>query len=87
MRAGLVIPDATPFVTRTYAPIWDVGLRPIAPLSVKMTQALRLDTRSAIEREWVDLFFNLIEPFHDPDLDLFARSDEPVEMQYLLTRK
>lgn len=53
-----------------------------------MTQALRPDTRAVIKRESVDLFFNLLEPFHDPDLNLFAGSDEPAEVQYdVLTPK
>jgi SAM-dependent methyltransferase len=85
-RANLSIECATPFVTRTHAHIWDVGLRPIAPLLVKMTAALRSDTRDAIKREWVDLFCGLLEPFCDPSLDLFSGRDEPAEIQYVLSR-
>ena len=75
----------TPFITRTHAHIWDIGLRPIAPLLAKMTRALAPKTRASIKREWVDLFCELLEPLCDPDVDLFAVKDEPAEVQYVLT--
>lgn len=85
--AGLKIEQATPFVTRTHAHLWDIGLRPIAPMLVKMTQALTPQTRSVIKRDWVDLFCELLEPFCDPAVDLFDSKSEPAEIQYVLTPK
>jgi len=84
-RAGLSIESATPFVTRTHAHIWDIGLRPIAPLLVRMTNALTPKTRASIKQEWVSLFIELLEPFCHPDIDLLPGSDEPAEIQYVLT--
>jgi|GEM_PF-394502 len=83
--ARLDIVHATPFVTRTHAQIWDVGLRPIAPLLVRMANELKPQTRAAIKRDWVALFEQLLEPICDPGFDLFEQSSEPVEMQYVLT--
>ena len=83
--AGLRVESVTPFVTRTHACIWDIGLRPIAPLLVKMVRSLTPETRAAIKCEWVDLFCELLEPLFDPKLNLFARQDEPAEVQYILT--
>ena len=83
--AGLMVEDATPFVTGTHAHIWDVGLRPIAPLLVKMANALTPQTRTAVKREWVNLFRELLEPICNPELDLFAQAGEPAEIQYVLT--
>jgi SAM-dependent methyltransferase len=83
--AGLKVDDATPFVTRTHAHIWDVGLRPIAPMLVRMANALTPATRDSIKREWVDLFCELLEPLTNPTFDLFTASDEPAEIQYTLT--
>lgn len=84
-HAGLRIVEATPFITRTHAHLWDIGLRPIAPLLVRMTSALSADTRAAIKRDWVDLFEELLSPFCHPDADVFA-ADEPGEIQYVLSR-
>ena len=83
-RAGLTVESATPFITKTHAHLWDVGLRPIAPLLVKMTQALSPEMRQAIKSEWVDLFHELLEPICDPAFDLFDDADEPAEVQYVL---
>ncbi len=84
-HAGLRIVEATPFITRTHAHLWDIGLRPIAPLLVRMTSALTADTRASIKRDWVDLFEELLRPFCRPDADVFA-ADEPGEIQYVLSR-
>ena len=83
--AGLTVRDATPFITRTHAHIWDIGLRPIAPMLIKMANALAPQTRAAIKQEWVELLLELIEPLCDPNLDLFSSQDEPAEVQYVLT--
>ncbi len=83
--AGLDVQLATPFVTRTHAHLWDIGLRPIAPLLVKMANALTPSTRAAIKRDWVDLLTTLLEPLCDPTIDLSDRPNEPAELQYVLT--
>jgi len=83
--ARLTIVDETPFITRTHAHLWDVGLRPIAPLLVRMTRELSETSRSSIKRDWVDLFHDLLVPFCDPAMDLFGADDEPGEIQYVLT--
>ena len=60
------------------------GLRPIAPLLVRMSNALTPETRAAIKREWVALFMDLLDPLCRPDFELFAGNPEPAEMQYVL---
>ncbi len=83
--AGLKIADATPFVTGTHAHVWDIGLRPIAPMLIKTMNAIHLHLRQEIKRDWVDLFSQLLAPFCKPDMDLFTEPNEPVEIQYVLT--
>lgn len=83
--AGLSIVEATPFVTKTHAHIWDIGLRPIAPLLARMTQALSPDTRAAIKRDWVELFCELLTPICDPTFHLMGSHDQPAEIQYVLS--
>jgi SAM-dependent methyltransferase len=83
-RAGLPIERATPFVTRTHAHLWDVGLRPIAPLLIELANSVTPETRSRVKRRWVDLFCDLCEPFFDPDTDLLPGTDEPAEILYEL---
>ncbi|MHC4611383.1 MAG: class I SAM-dependent methyltransferase, partial [Planctomycetota bacterium] len=39
-RAGLAVERAIPFVTRTHAHLWDVGLRPIAPMLIELANSV-----------------------------------------------
>ncbi|GMU35893.1 MAG: methyltransferase domain-containing protein [Phycisphaerae bacterium] len=82
--AGLSIERCDVLATRTHAHLWDVGLRPIAPLLVRMTSALTPETRAAIKRDWVALFLDLLDPITRPDFDAFDKADEPAELQYVL---
>lgn len=83
--AGLTIKDAIPFVTRTHAHVWDIGLRPFAPMLVTMANAMTPSTRATVKRDWVDLCLDLLSPLCVPHLDLFDGKNEPAEMQYVLT--
>ncbi|RMF76352.1 MAG: methyltransferase domain-containing protein [Planctomycetota bacterium] len=83
-RAGFEIVDARPFVTRTHAHIWDIGLRPIAPLLVRMANEIDDASRLSIKRDWIALLEDLLRPLCRPDFDLFAQAAEPAEIQYVL---
>ncbi len=84
-RAGLTIRRADEFATGTHAHIWDIGLRPIAPMLIKTMKAIHPHLRTEIKRDWVDLFCNLLEPFCQSNLELFTEPTAPVEIQYELT--
>jgi len=85
--AGFAIRDVLPFVTRTHAHIWDIGLRPLAPLLVRMANSLEPATRRSVKRDWVELLTELLLPFARPDCDLFAERGEPAEVLFVLTRR
>ena len=80
----MTIEDATPFITATHAHIWDIGLRPIAPMLIKMANALTPATRASVKADWVDLFCELLAPLCDPEFDLSCSQDEPAESLYVL---
>jgi SAM-dependent methyltransferase len=83
-QAGLEICESLPVVTRTHAHLWDIGLRPIAPLLIRMANAITPRSRGAIKRDWVELFHELLSPLCDPGFDLFGGADEAPELQYVL---
>ena len=82
--AGLRLVNATPLATRTHAHFWDVGLRPIAPMLVRMANEITPASRLEIKRDWVALFEELLLPLCRLDFDLFPNKSEPSEMQYVL---
>ena len=83
-RAGLLVERETPFITGTHAHIWDIGLRPIAPMLTKLANGVSAQTRVAVKAEWVDLFMDLATPLCDAHLNLLDGESEPVEIQYQL---
>lgn len=85
--AGLQIVAATPFATGSHAQIWDIGLRPIAPMLVRMANALEPHSRAAIKKDWVALLLELAGPLCRFDLNLLGKPGEPAEIQYVLARR
>lgn len=84
-RAGFEIEAATPIVSSDHARLWDVGLRPIAPMLVRMAQGIDEETRNSVKRDWVELFVDLLTPLATSDLQLSNQIGEPPELQYVLT--
>jgi SAM-dependent methyltransferase len=82
--ARLVIDGEAPFITETHLRLWEVGLRPIAPLLMRMANAIDAKTRAAIKQEWVALLIDLTAPFCDPGFSLSGSASEPGEIQYVL---
>lgn len=85
-RANLKLLAAQPFVTGTHAYLWNIGLRPIAPLLMRMVAGLSADTRASIKKDWVQLFTTMLSPLCRYDLSISESGDEPVEIQYVLQR-
>ena len=83
--AGLEIVGEVPIATRTHAHVWDIGLRPIAPMLIKAMNAIHPHLRAEIKRDWVDLFAELLRPLCSTTFDLFGEASEPAELQYVLT--
>jgi len=83
-RAGLVVEDVSEIATRTHSHLWDIGLRPLAPLLARMANALDIETRRSIKCDWVNLLGGLLQPICSRNIDLFGSTAEPAELQYLL---
>jgi SAM-dependent methyltransferase len=83
--AGLEIVSRTPFISATHAHIWDIGLRPIAPLLVRMANALDVHTRQEIKSDWIDLLSELLLPFNEATFNLIGEKQVPAEILYELT--
>lgn len=84
-NAGLIVESATPFVTSAHAKLWDVGLRPLAPLLIRMANGLTPANRASIKRDWVELMLDLLTPLSVPDLAFGPMDTQPAEIQYVLS--
>lgn len=68
-KAGFGAIEVIPLLSRRFAPVWNVGLRPIAPLLIRMRELARSRDRLALaelKSEWVSLFLELAAPFAAP---------------------
>lgn len=85
-KAGFTIESSTPMVTGTHVRIWEVGLRPFAPMLIRMARETSPATLQSIKRDWVDLCVDLALPLCDPQ---FAAQpgEETAEVQYVLHRR
>lgn len=70
-RQGLKVRDIQSLVSRDFIPVWNVGLRPIAPFTVKMSNALRsynIELLREIKHEWVSFFYEMALPFYEKEV-------------------
>jgi len=64
--AGLKIVHHDMLLSERLIKFWDVGLRPISRLLIKMSNAI--DNREELKREWIDTLYPICESFVDEDL-------------------
>lgn len=84
-KAGFKIVSCRSIASRAHAALWNVGLRPIAPLLARLSAAAAPYALAAVKADWVALFHDICRPLLNPDLVLFPGGEEPVELQYVLT--
>jgi SAM-dependent methyltransferase len=63
--AGLKVNRMIPYISRRMVEIQEVGLRPIAPVLIKMANSLAPAKRQEIKKEWIDYFEYLVLPMLD----------------------
>jgi SAM-dependent methyltransferase len=81
--AGLQVVDRRPTATWVHTRMWDIGLRPISPLMIKMANSLSDEQRVMIKEEWIDTWEQMLRPFYDLDFDL-NQSRKPPEIIYIV---
>lgn len=64
--------------------IWNIGLRPISHLLVRMSDNLDINERHKIKQEWVDIFYDLFKPLLN--LNLTYSLDEAPYLMFKLRK-
>lgn len=85
-NAGLSIESCTPIAAKLHAQLWDVGLRPLAPMLIRLANSAAPGIRAEVKGEWVDLMLELATPLCDPKLAEDSGSHDVAELQYVLSR-
>jgi len=60
---GFIIKKTVPMApNKIIFDIWNIGLRPISHLLIRMSDSLPLEEKRKIKKEWVEIFFELFKP-------------------------
>jgi len=66
--AGLNVVHHSNHLVEPIIRIWDVGLRPLFPLLIRMTNSMDEKEKNFVKEEWVELFGKIIEPILELEL-------------------
>lgn len=53
------------YLSRLTLTMWDIGLRPLSPVLIKMANTLSPETRRAIKREWMETILDFLIPLYE----------------------
>ncbi|MDD5155675.1 MAG: methyltransferase domain-containing protein [Candidatus Omnitrophica bacterium] len=67
-KEGFTILDHKYYLSGTTLKFWDIGLRPLSPLLIKMSNMLDPQERAGIKKEWMNTVLRFIEPLYAQDL-------------------
>ena len=60
--AGFEVESCKAYLPKLVIQAWDIGLRPISPLLIEMTDALTPEMRLEIKRKWVATLLPMLAP-------------------------
>jgi SAM-dependent methyltransferase len=62
---GFKIVDHKYYVSKLSCTLWDIGLRPLSPILIKMSNSLDARTRRTIKSEWMDTMMEILVPLYE----------------------
>jgi len=66
--AGFQVVSCRPQVSWLHAHIWDIGLRPLSPVLMRMAGSLDEETRLSVKQEWIEVWEKLLSPLCKTDV-------------------
>jgi SAM-dependent methyltransferase len=81
--AGLRVKEARPAISTLHAGMWDIGLRPVSPVTIKMANLLTAEQRKKVKEEWIDILEPLLDPVCEPMFQL-EQNNPPAEVIFVV---
>lgn len=63
-RAGLEMVEHRTYLSALTLRFWDVGLRPLSPVLIRMANSFSPQTRRSLKREWIETVLPLLAPLY-----------------------
>ena len=83
-QIGFEIIECKGFIGKIHAIVWNIGLRPLAPVLIKMANTLSKEQRRIIKEEWIEYCIGLLSPL--VNLEPFSE-EECVEFLFVLKKR
>jgi SAM-dependent methyltransferase len=87
-KSGLRIVEHKMHLSKSLIQIWDVGLRPLFPVLIKMVDAVEdKDKLIEIKREWIEIFMKFLEPIFELEMQNKLDQNEEKAFHYFVLEK
>lgn len=87
-RNGLKIVEHKMHLSKSLIQIWDIGLRPLFPVLVKMVRAVENENKlTEIKQEWIEIFLKFLDPIFELEMHDKLDQNEEKAFHYFLLEK
>lgn len=83
--SGLAVHEHVQHLSKTAIQIWDIGMRPLFPVLMKMVASIKPEELPAIKREWIATMKHFLLPIVEMDFALH-QNEEPAFHCYTLIK-
>jgi SAM-dependent methyltransferase len=87
-ESGLKIIEHKTHLSKTVIQMWDIGLRPLFPVFIKMVNAIENKNKlKEIKEEWIDIFMRFLKPIINLEMKNMLDQDEEKAFHYFVLEK
>lgn len=87
-NSGLKIVEHKTHLSKTVVQIWDIGLRPLFPVLLKLVQAVEnKEELLNIKKEWIEIFIKFLEPIFELEMKNKLNQSEEKAFHYFVLEK
>ncbi|OQA71908.1 MAG: hypothetical protein BWY33_01927 [Candidatus Dependentiae bacterium ADurb.Bin246] len=87
-KSGLKIVEHKTHLSKTVMEMWDIGLRPLFPVLIKLVNAVKnKDELLEIKKEWIEIFMKFLEPIFYLELQNKLNQDKEKAFHYFVLEK
>lgn len=87
-NSGLKIIEHKTHLSKTVMQIWDIGLRPLFPVLLKLVQSIENKEKLIeIKQEWIEIFMKFLEPIFELEMQNKLNQKEEKAFHYFVLEK
>ncbi len=87
-KSGLKIVEHKMHLSKTVMQMWDIGLRPLFPVLIKLVNAVEDKNKlEEIKKEWIEIFMKFLEPLFELEIQNKLDRNEEKAFHYFILEK